>query len=449
MRRVPRAFVGVAWLFLLVACGDVPPTVPPPPTPLGTPASRPPDVLFLLVDTLRADVLSSYGEPLPLTPHMDRLARRGRLDAQVQAPSPWTKPSVASLFTGLLPHQHGVLRGFHADEEGGKRVDRLPDGMPTLAERMRDAGYRTVALQSNPHASASQGFGRGFAEYREIFWASGRGLAYHARPILRGEGGPLFLFVQMLDPHTPYVPRPFPFLDPSEPAPCLVALTDVRGSDGMPPHAPDLAGQARRAYLSEVLEVDAAVGAVLRAASERRSVVVVTSDHGEELGDHGGFEHGHTLHEELLHVPRIVVAPGLGPSLEPRPAALQDLFHEIPRLALGEAGAPGAPLLAEGILYGPERASLREGDRKLVVDPASARPVGEFDLAVDPGELTPQPSDDPERARRLYETLGSAVAPPAPTMEIDPKTAEAMESIGYVARGAKDRGGATPEGAPR
>lgn len=434
-----RATGAAAALCLLASCGEAPqpPAIAPGD---GAPAASGPDVVLVLVDTLRADALSCYGQALPLTPHMDRLSRRGRLDEQVQAPSPWTKPTLASLFTGLLPHQHGVLKGLHSDERGGNRVDRLPEGMATLAGRLREGGYRTVALQANPNASAAQGFDRGFDDYRERFWASGRGLVREGVPILKeprtppsGGRRPLFLFTHMLDPHTPYVPRPYPFDD--LPPPCMIALPDVRQDDGLPRQAPDLARDATRAYHSEVLDVDAAVGALVLAAGERRDLsFVVLSDHGEELGDHGGYEHGHTLYQELLHVPRIVTGPGIAPSLAPAPVALQDVHHELLARTIRVPAPPPSPLLSEGMLYGPPRIALREGEAKLVADPASARPIAEFDLAGDPGEIAPHDGHDPELALRLVRTALAGVAPPAPTAEVDPATEAALKSLGYTAR---------------
>lgn len=399
-----------------------------------------PDIVLVLVDTLRADALGCYGQPLPTTPAIDALSRRSRLVEDVVAPAPWTKPSLASLLTGLTVREHGVRKGLgrvlgrepapvdaSSDSTGGPpTTDALPEGPPTLAEELSST-HRTVALQSNPHCKAALGFGRGFHEYRDRTGATAAALVAEARTLFQEpRGNPLFLFVHVIDPHSEYRPQ----LAAYAPAPSSVAaITPMQLF--RPPADPAFVERARLAYLSECSEVDRAIG-VLDAATRRRSPrIVIAADHGEELADHGAFEHGHTLFEELLRVP--FIATDARPAVDPGPMSLCD----APRVILGlqrDRPAP-PPIVSEGLLYGPDRVAIRWGRFKLVDRLPGPVPDALYDLDADPGERSPL-SPDTEEGRTLQAELLAIRerqrAGAAPRRVIDAATEKDLRSLGYI-----------------
>lgn len=167
-------------------------------------AARPPNVVLVVIDTLRADRLGSYGGGSGLTPHLDRLARDAVVYERAYAQSSWTKTSIASLFTGAFPHRHRVF------VEGGGPRGVLPAEAPTLAERLRDVGYRTAAVSGNPHVRPEFGFDQGFDRFESARdWGPNttREVSEQVRELLRSEllSAPFFLYVHFLDPHDPHV----------------------------------------------------------------------------------------------------------------------------------------------------------------------------------------------------------------------------------------------------
>ncbi len=401
------------------------------------PVPQAPDIVVVSVDTLRLDVARGM-----------KAFQEGTL-LEAQAPAPWTLPSLATLQTGLLPAHHGALRvrgGFSGT------------AAPTLAERLSAAGWDTAATVESPFAGERFGLQRGFARVRSDGarpWVLPRApfgdqsrpvaaLALAALGLLPADDGgadrrvhdveallavrrdrPLFLWVHLLDAHLPYRHA----LDLDLPYSERVWLTTAhRLAIGPTPDAATLA-LLRRAYDHEVSVVDAAllrIRALVPAA-----VLVLTADHGEEFGEHGGFEHGHTLYQELLAVPLLV--EGLAVDTE-GPVGLQDV---VPTL-LGVAGLPAdgldgrdlrlpgdAPLPSVNLLYGAlDARSVRVGADKVVVDGASRRA---FDLAADPAERAPFdgfPELDP-----LVPTVPGAVAPAVP---LEAGTTDALRALGYV-----------------
>jgi len=289
-------------------------------------------VFLVSVDTLRRDALSCYGNDGTDTPHMDSLAGEGLLYKNAISPAPWTQPALASLLTGLSPSVHLLLRAG----------DRFPQQLPTVAEAFKNAGYKTAAIVAQPvFGRPSLGFSKGFQEYIHLshspgeFSVGGKMLktffpetfrtdtttedvthvAIHW--LSRNRRKPFFLWIHYYDPHLPYAPPP-------------ASLRELRVPDGMgrsfsksdwverkrqeKPFQDDERRWIRELYLAEVRHVDQCLGRVLDAMRNlglfEESLLVLTSDHGEEFWEHGGFEHGHTLHAELLRMPLIVKWPG-------------------------------------------------------------------------------------------------------------------------------------------
>lgn len=389
-----------------------------------------PNVLLIAVDTLRADRLGCYGNPRGLTPHLDRLAAAGLRFEDATAHAPWTLPSFASIFTSLYPSEHGA---------GGRLPDfqALPAGLPTLAERLRDAGFDTAAITNVDFLGPTFGVCRGFEHHDSVYFQTNEEVRRAAATTdaaldwLATRGArPWLLFVHYFDPHAAYDPpqefraqfareedraSAWKFGSRSE----LVALRQGRLELDRATMA-----RAEALYDAEVAYVDREIGRLLERSGaldpKRRTVVVLTSDHGEEFFDHGSWEHGHSVYQELLHVPLIVAAPGrLAPAAIAAPVRLIDLAPTVCELAdvppaptfrgtslLALAGAQGrsAPSsLSEGAFMGPPQRAWRRGSDKLIL--SEERGLELYDLGRDPRETRDRSRDEFPRALELASEL--------------------------------------------
>jgi len=300
-------------------------------------------VVLVVLDTVRADHCSAYGYERPTTPHLTGLAAEGLLFEQARAVSPWTLPSHASLFTGLLPSQHGC----HWEHRW------LLDRFDTLAERLAAAKRETFGVTTNANASALWNLAQGFTTFLETWTLRDRhrGLAdsgianaeIDAWLARRDERQPFFLFVNYADAHLPYAPPPpydRQFGEAGPGARRLAAngnlLQDVLAGKEQVDDA-DRAGLAAL-YDGEVRAADARLGELL-ALLDRHDVaddtlLIVTSDHGEMLGEGGEVDHQLSLNEALLRVPLVVRYPGrVRPARIPEPVALTAIKPWIDEIA--------------------------------------------------------------------------------------------------------------------
>ena len=379
----------------------------------GRRAARRPDLVLISIDTLRADHLSTYGYPRPTSPHLDRLAAESYLFTRSLSASTWTLPSTATLLTGLLPAQHGLL-SIHR---------RLTPDADTLAERLARLGYRTAAITDGGFVDTHWGFSQGFERYDATAgepWEP-KDVAEIADPASRwleeNRFHPFFLFVHTYETHQPYVNRESfadPFLDPGYAGP-FAERASVHVSEAAATVGADLErivalydGEIRRAdhYLGRFLDS-------LRAAGRwRDTAVIVTSDHGEEFLDHGDFDHGFAkVFDPNVRVPLILKPPGglaAGRTVD-RPVTGLDVAPTLLQLA-GDGGAaslPGRPLLAAGspgppadravLVHGTnsfphldeERYRLDSGNRAVVFDRVRGRAEW-YDLTADPEMRRPR-----------------------------------------------------------
>lgn len=284
-----------------------------------------PSVVIYLIDTLRADRLGAYGHGLPTSPRFDALAAESVLFEQCVAPAPWTLPSTVSLHTSTHPCEHGVLIV-------GQRIS---PALPTLAERLRSIGYRTASFHANPHVGVTSGLDRGF----EVCERQGVLDVGAAAAWLDEQGAdPFFLYAHAMEPHDPYTPSPqhrrhfAPVSRETEQAVNqllrdLRAAANVDRHQGRPPGTTDTTREQTEAsqrllelrdavealYDGDVREADANLGRMIDALRERdlwdEVLFIVLGDHGEELGDRGGWLHGRSVHEENVHVPMLVRFP--------------------------------------------------------------------------------------------------------------------------------------------
>jgi arylsulfatase A-like enzyme len=347
----------------------------------GCASSPPPNILLVVIDTARADVFGFDGDRRGTSPSLDRIAAEGAVYERAYAPAPWTVPSHASLFTGLLPSAHGTDAGhLHLD-----------DSLTTLAESLHAAGYHTLGYTENPWVGKEYGFYQGFDHYEEI-WRSVHGTEGDMgaervgglierwldwRAAHRDAGRqPFFIFINYFEPHLPYNP-PQPerdrFLVPPVDRPAVDRLRRLKHPHEMPfvlglqPLPAEDARVLRQLYAGEIAYVDRRIGELAAMLRRHRlldrTVVAVTADHGEMLGEHGLLDHKLNVDEPLLRIPMILRYPAAvraGQRIAD-PVMLQDLHPTLLRLAGIRAALPGEGMAArrpDGSVFPPQSAIL-------------------------------------------------------------------------------------------
>ena len=431
-----------------------------------------PNVLLLLVDTLRADRLGCYGARPSPSPTLDRLAGEGLFFPDAVSQAPWTAPAVASILTGLQPRSHGVVGRVADAMAAGDENDPtfLPDGCRTLAEAAADTGITTVGVSTNPLVSRGSNFARGFETFVEFGselrdggknWASAAEVnTIFLRWLGRNRSRRFFAYLHYMEPHHPYTPperlRPPP---PPDIRKEIVEGRLSRWSDqilspaGFLLPAPEV-DYLLRLYDAEIRGWDDELGRLTdgldRLGVRDSTVIIVTADHGEEFQEHGRLQHGMHLYDELIRVPLLVVGPGIPRERAPEQAQGIDIFPTVAAL-LGVSTPPGLPgqnllgpraarpavsetnrgRLPDGT--GVELLSLRTPQWKLIWAPAVDR-YTLFDLVHDPAERADRAATAPERAElaaRLAHWRTTAPAP-LPSDSRDPAAAEKLRALGYV-----------------
>ncbi len=426
-----------------------------------------PDVLLVVLDTVRSANMSTYGYERPTAPVFSSLAADGALFLDATAPSTWSLPSHASLFTGLLPSGHG--------SHGESRL--LGTDVPTLAEILSDAGYDTACFTANPHISDSFGLARGF-HYQDRAWAEGGAGASAFMFVFRlldrfglgpnDKGGalvtrnfeswwagrgpserPAFMFVNFLEAHFPYHKLPADYLhrftDLSDSELSDYSLQVLGAQFGRllaSEEAASASGPSVDMYDGGVLYSDMLLGRLVETLKTHgrldETVLVVLADHGEMLGEHGLFGHGAGLYEPDTRVPLLVRYPPSVPAARrvPAPVSTLGVLATILDLADVESDAPvhvgsllpalegrpaGAPVITERYRFehakvpdGREPPPLADNRRYRIYREDTlklASVVGEppmlFDLASDPGELRNVASERPDDVRRLADALAT------------------------------------------
>jgi arylsulfatase A-like enzyme len=411
-----------------------------------------PNVILVVLDTLRADHVSVNGGRREITPAIERFAAGGLVFSRAYAQASWTVAATASLLTSLFPSQHG-----HRDSD-----TRLSEDARTLPELLHGAGFTTTAFSANTHVTPTFGFGQGFETFHVCDdggrgrsslvlgawkWADGlvawlAGYSWFAKVEravdgvignrrsdeflvqaftrwLRGvpRDRPFFAYLHMMSPHIPYDPSPEARKLFGAPANTKVRATPVRSNlcyDRGEELSPERRDELRTFYAAVVHDGDAFVGDVLaeleRSGLDERTMVVVTADHGEEFSEHGNWGHGQSLYEELTRIPLVIRRPG---------GKEAGRHHDMPVMAvdvmptiLAEVGIPPPPnavgrsLLDRGegpvhdvvfsqIIYEycDGSAVVADGWKYLEWRRDGAAGSELFDLAHDPGELAPTAPD--------------------------------------------------------
>jgi arylsulfatase A-like enzyme len=434
-----------------------------------------PNVLFIIVDTLRADHLSVYGESPVQTPVLDGLARGGTVFEAAFSQASWTKPAVASILTSLYPSSHGAIL----------KPSRLPDSVVTVGEAFSGFGYTTGAIVTNINLTPSFNFQQGFDEFhylapdylfgaqdstsRLLLYEVGRrvagrlaggvrpGQAYQPADVVNEAGlewldrhgqERFFLWLHYMDPHDPY------FLHPDDGQAVARATT---------PHPdPSMKDDIERRYRAEVRYLDEQLGMLMEELRSRglddNLLIVLTADHGEEFLDHGGWWHGLTLYDEQIHIPLVLRWPkGKARAPDRWPSQVRSI--DVAPTLLSYVGAPVPPSMAgENVLARPnvERVVFAEEDHegnvlqavrtqgfKLIRanpdNPRGLEPLELYDVRSDPKERSTLAALKPHRAQTLLgdlislELAAQASAQAASEVtEISDAECERLKALGYV-----------------
>jgi arylsulfatase A-like enzyme len=470
--RRPSASPAIGTLALaalaLVACGPVP--------------QDPPNLVLIVMDTARPDYMSVYGYERPTTPFLEQFAAQGRRFDRAWSVSSWTLPSHASMLTGRLPAAHGAY--WHRQE--------VSQETPLIAERLHAAGYQTAGFSTNILVSHQTGFDRGFDRFDPPFVLKDPelGSPHRVLPTIeswladeRDPERPFFLFVNLIDPHLPYLPpwemaapffesraqwqadieRFFPSRDPRE-------LLNRHYRRERP--LGDEEWQALvRLYEGDLRWTDAIAGGIVAAvdaiADPADSAVLIVSDHGENLGDHGHLAHVFNLYDSNLEVALLARGRGFAPgSRDDRAAQLTDVYPTLLALA-GLEIEPGLdghdlrrPPLAQRVLsaslefpaiesfddrtratgalapYQRELIAARSDRYKVIRSTAGDEEI--YDLERDPGEERPLPASfDVAEVQALRRQLDATDFPGGTpfggaTPEFDDETLRQMRELGYI-----------------
>ncbi len=421
MKKRSPSLPGILIVLMLAASGAFP----------GTAAAEDRlNVLIITIDTLRPDRLSCYASPYLKTPNIDRLAGRGTLFTRAFAHTPTTLASHTNILLGTTPLYHGVRANANFV---------VPKGSLTLAGYLKGFGYATGAIVGGYPLDSSFGLAQGFDSYDDAFAGPGRKnspllerkaevVVSKAVSWLEARSSPWFLWIHCYDPHDPYEP-PEPFR----------ARYDKRPYDG------------------EVAYVDSALAKLFAYLEENklssRTVIVLTGDHGESLGQHGELTHGYLAYNTTLWVPLIIAAPGLGPGKVDEPVAHVDIFPTVcdiigaprPSFLQGASlrpameGKPAAPrpIYFESMdpYYRLDCAPLQgliEGREKFIESP---RPEL-YSLDADPDERVDlsgrrELAGYRQELDRIVRSLSNPKGLPAEG-RMDREAMEKLESLGYV-----------------
>lgn len=421
---------------------------------------RPPNVVLLVVDTLRFDHLSLFGYPAPITPNVDRLLEHGVAFTQARVPEPLTAPSMISMLTSLHPHEHGATRNGMT----------MRPSLPSLTSLLTRRGYRTAAFIGNwTLRDKLTGLAEHFEDYREVLtrrrWLGFRTREANARDLNEEALGwveehvasspsrPFLLWIHYVEPHAPYR------LHEKQAARLKISLTGAVSN--------------RDRYATEVAYVDDAIGDFLtqldKLSPAEQTLIVFFSDHGESLGEHGEWGHGRDLYESCLHVPMGLAWAG---QLAPRKIAAAASSLDLTPTLLGLLGSP-APLALRGFDWSPvlrgeaavpaSRATFHQAHKGAVHSGgAEARRKGLlevgrvidgktkevwrlkskvhrllFDFAKDPAEVENQAKPGTKASAELETWLeavqeGLAASDALPPPSLDEESLEQLRALGYL-----------------
>lgn len=433
-------------------------------TPAPAEAAAPPNVIVILVDTLRADKLGVYGYKQRATsPNLDAFAKGGLVWENVISQNAWTVPSVASLFTGVDPQAHRALN-FKQGEQ--LATDTISNEHDTLAESFKGAGYATMAYIKSTVISTSHGYSQGFDKF-EIVGGKDQAWGYSARDLndvaipgikaAHASGKPFYAYLHFMDPHSPYkAPEPWyskykgSYTGPMDGAHVQLEAAFKAGTVTPADWAHELA-----LYDAEIEYWDTEFGRLWKeleaAGVTKNTVVVVTADHGEAFGEHQNVFHGN-LYQENIHIPVILRGPGIKPGRMAADAQSIDIaptLAELYRLPKGRVwqGKSMAAAMAGGaghsdVLYSEyagHRAAIEASTRlKLILGDGACKL---YDLKADPLERTNLCASRPADVARLKAGMDARFAAAQAIGKtygqgkadaVSPEQCEMLKALGYL-----------------
>lgn len=459
MRGRPRSLCLAAALALLCAW-----------TVRCTPGKPVPNIILVVVDTLRWDALGYNGNAHRPTPRIDSIAAEGVVFNQAISTSGWTLPAVASVLTATWPLIHGGL---------GKQtvLSAIRDEVPTATELLQASGFNTIAFTNAAFLSPQLGLDRGFDifdhrnAYNQDIRRADETVSSALEQLRRHRDEPNFMLIHLYDPHLDYDP-PAGYASrftggrtkPAPPVKGAICRRMAEEGGGKPPQA--MIDYIEGVYLGEVAFVDAQIGRLVDSLEEMglydRTTLIVTSDHGEEFWEHGGFEHGHTLYDELVHIPLVIKFPehdGIaGKSIDSQvrildimPTVFELVGLEQPESFAGISLMPMARgdergdriAYCESTLYGKDKIVWRTERYKYIYDfdPDAESRAELYDWVSDPEESSNLIDSHPEIAQRLENELKSfarELTARARSMSqlkpvsLAPEQIESLKSLGYV-----------------
>jgi arylsulfatase A-like enzyme len=436
------------------------------------PTAPQPQIVVFMLDTVRQDAIGCYGERSGSTPHIDAVAADGvRFDRAIST-SGWTMPAIASLLTGTWPTIHGSMGR-------GRKLTRIRDEIPMATEVLHQAGFHTVGFANAAFVSPMVGVDRGFNVFDHRYTSNSdmrradETIDAALVELRRSRSRAGFYFIHLFDAHLDYdPPEEYAFRytggrrTPELPLTAAKIRPMLTGASGFGPPIPGDVAYVRGLYDAEIDFIDTQVGRFIDELKALElydnATIVITADHGEEFWEHGLFEHGHTLYDELVHIPLIIKFPNSVPppqSIVARQVRLLDVMPTVfdlyaveqPPSFLGQSLLPlvrgtadvDLPAFCESTLYDTPKIALC-GPRFKYIEVVSSKQdaVGElYDWRNDPGETTDLSGDlpdvraDMQTALREFVERNMAAAADlsrAKTIDLHPQRIRELRSLGYI-----------------
>lgn len=452
-RRCPRVLAVALLPMMLSACA-----------PSATAPPEAQSALLLTIDTWRADGIGAGGDPVVRTPWLDRFFRSGIQFAEAHSPIPSTLPSHTSMLTGAWPTQHGVTRNR----------SEVPDDIVSIAEVLEDEGFSTAAFVSAAVLDERFRLGQGFQKYdfratnevdRDQPWRPAPRTLHRALTWWDSTPGRRFLWAHVFEPHHPYEVNPLlvEVYDPGYEGPANGSMRFVMGLWGEEDFVPaDVTRHMIALYRAEITAVDRIVGLFLDRIPREGTAIIITSDHGESLGEHDlHFRHGPKVFPADIHVPMVVYpgrrasavsgtlvrtidVPGtflpllgvdtaMSRTMSTDGDDLMTRVHGEDLPIFGVAAQPWEVMAKDGYPNSTLQRVIRERNAAWVETPWAGTAQW-YDRTRDPGELTPADPPDPAEANRMRARLDDwidDVVPFADLVEVD-GLREQLEALGYV-----------------
>lgn len=370
--------------------------------------AKQPNVIVILLDTLRADHLGVYGHERDTSPALDQFARENVVYMNAYTAAPWTPPSVASIFTGLYVSSHGMLPP-NGREDARQTLTRLSNKLFTMSELLKAKGYNTAAISPNPWITVDFGYGQGFDSFTYTNRSNAADISERGLKVidqLEAQGAPFFLYLHFLDPHTPYAPP---------------AHLKERFSGGLKRASYDEKNQRDiNLYDAEIVYLDGELKKLFERLKAESwyddSLIVIVGDHGEQFGERGHSGHGFGLYNEEVKVPLIVKPPGkpLGRKVEHLVSTIDILPTVLSLTGAQPPGyLPGVSLFNEQAIQARrgvmmeikrvmvQRAYINAEGKKLIVGSTERKKAEELDHSA---------ADDPTKAViGVYESFAKGI----------------------------------------